>query len=508
MASSKKIPGPESNGGFKTVAFGFDKNDVNMYIANLRRKMKTMEEEFEQKLSSALENPAASSDALKHEREIIRAESEKLWGEKLSERNQILKQQQNRINELENELRVSKEKIASLRTQLSAATSENNSDGIIRARAAKAYMQFTRELRSISGTVKKTLEEMEQSWKGEFFGDSANINEILPEKEPDSAKKLVREDIYQNKGIFSEKANIEYETDNVYNTDNADKNDQSLSEIPSELLAEPLPESSESDVKNSRKNTTDVKNDFVPESVTSVKTVSETVSNAGTTAAAEQANKFSPEHSETAPNTKKAIFEGFDDLLTKDSDTVFSTAPASTKEDVQPLKYEKYSPKIEMDDDLSALLAEETTAYNLSDDDFEKLLAQPAHEKDFLITENELKAIKGDDLNALTLSDIVINPGESTDDLGEMLKERENEEIKSFSEIFVTESDDSERIDGLGIKAEDVEAVMDAAGLFDKENADDNNDGKNDDLFDFSFLAAESDDEDDMSTDVSFPRML
>lgn len=146
--------------------------------------------------------------------------------------------------------------------------------------------------------------------------------------------------------------------------------------------------------------------------------------------------------------------------------------------------------------------------YNLSDDEFEKLLAQPTHEKDFLITENELKAIKGDDLNALTLSDIVINPGESTDDLGEMLKERENEEIKSFSEIFVTESDDSERSDGLGIKAEDVEAVMDAAGLFNKENADDNNDGKNDDLFDFSFLAAESDDEDDMSTDVSFSRML
>ncbi len=231
----------------------------------------------------------------------------------------------------------------------------------------------------------------------------------------------------------------------------------------------------------------------MPESITFGKTVSETASNIGTTATAEQANRFSPEHSETAPKAKEAAFEGFDELLTKDSDSVFSAAPASTKkkEEVPPLKYEKYSPKIEMDDDLSALLAEETTAYNLSDDEFEKLLAQPAHEKDFLITENELKAIKGDDLNALTLSDIVINPGESTDDLGEMLKERENEEIKSFSEIFVTESDDSERSDGLGIKAEDVEAVMDAAGLFD-----------------FSFLAAESDDEDDMSTDVSFSRML
>ena len=123
---AKNTQNAESNGGFKTVAFGFDKNDVNMYIANLRKKMKQMEEEFEQKLSSALENPAASSDALKHEREVIRAETEKLWGEKLNERNQILKQQQVRINELEDELRVNKEKVASLRTQLAAATSENN----------------------------------------------------------------------------------------------------------------------------------------------------------------------------------------------------------------------------------------------------------------------------------------------------------------------------------------------------------------------------------------------
>ena len=275
-------------------------------------------------------------------------------------------------------------------------------------------------------------------------------------------------------------------------------------------MAEPLLERSESDVKNSLKNTTDTKNDFVPESRTFGKTVSESASNIVTTATAEQANRFSPEHSETAPKAKESAFEGFDELLTKDSDSVFSAAPASTKkkEEVPPLKYEKYSPKIEMDDDLSALLAEEPTTDNLSDDEFKKLLAQPIYEKDLLITENELKAIKGDDLDALTLSDIVINPGESTDDLGEMLKERENEEIKSFSEIFVTESDDSQRSDGLGIKAENVEAAMDTAELFDKENSDDNNDGKNDDLFDFSFLAAESDDEDDMSTDVSFSRML
>ena len=43
---AKNTQNAESNGGFKTVAFGFDKNDVNMYIANLRKKMKQREEKF------------------------------------------------------------------------------------------------------------------------------------------------------------------------------------------------------------------------------------------------------------------------------------------------------------------------------------------------------------------------------------------------------------------------------------------------------------------------------
>ncbi|MDE6579705.1 MAG: hypothetical protein K2K41_04145, partial [Ruminiclostridium sp.] len=79
MASAKNnTTAGDSTGGFKTVAFGFDKNDVTLYIASLRKKMKQMEEEFEDKLSQALENPAASNEALKHEREVIRAEMEKM----------------------------------------------------------------------------------------------------------------------------------------------------------------------------------------------------------------------------------------------------------------------------------------------------------------------------------------------------------------------------------------------------------------------------------------------
>lgn len=158
----------ESNGGFKTVAFGFDKNDVTLYIAGLRKKMKSMEEEFEQKLSQALENPTASNEALKHEREVIRAEMEKMWGDKLNERNNILKQQQRRIEELEQQADEDKNTIASLKAQLTAATSESNTDGAINARAAKAYMQFTAELRAISDSVNKTLMQIHSSWSGDF----------------------------------------------------------------------------------------------------------------------------------------------------------------------------------------------------------------------------------------------------------------------------------------------------------------------------------------------------
>lgn len=501
MASSKKVPGPESNGGFKTSAFGFDKNDVNMYIANLRRKMKTMEEEFQQKLSSALENPAASSDALNHEREVIRAETEKLWGEKLSERNQILKQQQNRINELEDELRMSKEKIASLRTQLSAATSENNSDGVIRARAAKAYMQFTRELRFISGSVEKTLQEMEQRWKGDFFENGVSIaaeeeNIALSEKEP------IQRDINEENVPFGE---------NLGGTDNTDfeaeseKKEKSLSQTASEPIREPLPEISERDMGIGSERIADEK----ASEAASYRFLSEAPEKGAVQTAYEQTLKASPKYSEPAPKQTGEEFEGFGELLADEGELVYSPRISHSKsEEKKAPDHKQYAAEFNMDDDLSSLLADEPDNGKMSDDEFEKLLTPPTAENEFFITENERKAIKGDDLDALTLSDIVINPGEIKEDLGEMLKKREEDELDVFKEMFVTAADESERSDGLGISAESVEAGMESAGLPRKEKTDGESGGKNEDLFDFSFLAAEADDEDDMSTDASFNGML
>lgn len=616
MAGKNSNQNAESNGGFKTVAFGFDKNDVNMYIASLRKKMKNMEEEFEQKLSSALENPAASSDALKHEREVIRAETEKLWGEKLNERNQILKQQQVRINELEDELRINKEKVASLRTQLAAATSDSNSDGVISARAAKAYMQFTRELRFISSSVEKTLEKMEQQWRGEFetaanepeaaeiaadTQQAAESPAISSESTPASAPINTTPDAQANVPVnssaktWSEALKLDEEKgdDSInsliadisdpdgsgYVVDIAPQNkaaDKFAMDIDSDLLAEPLPETPKPAAPTPAKTASpkpaatpkaqhkqpekaaaqEKKPETVPQvaAEAAAKTVAKRISMPAPTPAAEAASKPVSEPAahpsiedvdldllledpkeQLVPEA--AVSDDFDSLLADDSQIddslVFSPtdeapihvtgAPeAHTAVSAAPVKKaEKTKSGIEMDDDLSALLAEDdlsdllvTPADNTvgADDDFEKLMTKSQTETDYgediFFTEDDNKVPKGEDLDAAFLSDIVINPGENSEDLGEMLISQEKAEEEAFKDMFVTAADETDRNDGLGINVGNIDFGMDSADDLSAKAKAAKNTKKDDDLFDFSFLAAESDDEDDMSTDVSFPGML
>lgn len=163
-------------GGFKTVAFGFDKNDVTLYIANLRKKMKEKEEEFEERLAAAVSNPMASNDAMRHEREVIRAEMERSFNDKIRERTMVIKRQQEQIEELTRQVREDKNTIESLNAQLVAATSEDNPQASANARAAKAYMQFTAELRRIADSAQKTLARVNDTWKGKF--DAADIAEF------------------------------------------------------------------------------------------------------------------------------------------------------------------------------------------------------------------------------------------------------------------------------------------------------------------------------------------
>lgn len=200
MASAKNNnSASDSTGGFKTVAFGFDKNDVTMYIASLRKKMKQMEEDFQLKLTEALENPSASNEALKHEREVIRAEMESLWGQKLSERNQILKQQQNQIDDLEDDVHQKDKIIEALKAQLSAVNSagEGGGDGSeMNAKAAKAYVQLTSDLRTVTLSLQNTLSKIEKTWRGEFEEEISQIEIQEAQKQQVYAAQAIAPNVY------------------------------------------------------------------------------------------------------------------------------------------------------------------------------------------------------------------------------------------------------------------------------------------------------------------------
>ena len=438
MASSKNSNNSNSTnemGGFKTAAFGFDKNDVTLYIASLRKKMKAMEEEFEQKLSQALENPVASSDALNHEREVIRAEMEKQWNDKILERTSIIKNQQEQINELEKKLEENANTIQLLQTQLSAATSGDDSgaSSATNAKAAEAYVRFTAELRSISESAQRTLASIEQIWSGEL--DISAVQTAMPATPASTVKR-------SNPAVAAP---------------------MSATENKSEYTA--------------------ADNDF-----------------------------------------------DFGSLLVEDStESVVSEISSNYEVDV-PVKSAPVAPaaaKTEYSDDFASLLAD-------SDDNTDN---------EAIFDTTATAAQKGEDLDAELLSDIVISPGEQSagEDLGKMLEEKEQNEFDAFKDLFVTDStaddNDNDFID-LTIKPiSEAEKKPGVASEFDLTFDDDTPKGleayitdidapateikaeskpmpapparnKEEDLFDFSFLAADDDDEDDMSSDASFNGML
>lgn len=584
MASSRNNTNPgnssaESNGGFKTVAFGFDKNDVTMYIASLRKKMKSMEEEFELKLSQALENPTASNEALKHEREVIRAEMEKMWGDKLNERNNILKQQQHRINELEAQAADDRDTIASLKAQLTAATSENNTDGAINARAARAYMQFTAELRAISDSVNKTLMQIHNSWSGDFGKQAEEMaqleaqtaQEAAPASSPSaptptpaptatsataaapSAAAPAAPTLYMTSDPFEDEeedplagliadmdAKVEPAPSNDYSDidssllagdDEADEKtaadidtdtgiDESLLSEPIIEAPEPKKVKKEKPARNAAPKTEPVKSEPKPAKPEPVKpaAVKEEPAKAEEKSIEEVDFDLLIEEPKPEPVVENAIDTDISSLLSDDSlennDFIISEpAPAA-----KPTKAAAHTaqPKIAADDDLSSLLADDdtdnVTAIDNSvgeDDDFADLLAEldkPIDKGEDLVLDTEPKIDKGMDLDVDILSNMVINPDvvEKTSSDFNILGGQENDDFAQFGDLFVTPTDEN-RSDGLGISADNIDFGADSADeLAEKAKEKANKSKKEEDPFDFSFLAAESDDEDDMSTDVSF----
>lgn len=458
-------------GGFKTVAFGFDKNDVTLYIASLRKKMKAMEEEFEQKLAQALENPTASNDVLKHEREVIRSEMEKQWNDKILERTSIIKNQQEQINELEKQLSERNETVSSLKAQLAAATSSGDGEAssAASAKAAEAYMRFTAELRSISDSAQRTLASIEQIWGGEL-GISASAPAAAPAT-PAAAPVSVPAAPVQTAAPVSAPA-VPAPAAAPVNKPAAVSIDADLGSL--------LADDDEDDPYAGLISDINGKNEEVKV----------------------------PLRSEAPPAPKPAP----------------APAPKPVAAPVAAPAPKPAPVKADIPDEFASLLADsdsEGTIASINTYD-----AAPA-------------APKGDDLDADLLSDIVISPGEEPNgDLDEMLKEKESE-FDAFKDLFVSPAEPEERA---GIDSNltvtpisDAEIKPGVSTEFDLKpnepvdmkgleefisNIDDSEDktkpepdplpavvapdkNKEEDLFDFSFLAASDDDEDDMSSNVS-----
>lgn len=561
MASSKNNnTSADSTGGFKTVAFGFDKNDVTMYIASLRKKMKQMEEEFQDKLKEALENPAASNEALKHEREVIRSEMEVMWGDKLNERNQILKQQQNQINELETAVHEKDKIIDALKAELSAANSEDGDSTEINARAAKAYVQFTTTLRSITGKLQNTLQTVERTWKGEFEDTINEIEAAEAEKQQLAAAVQTQQAVavaaVPTAPVSAAKTEPEPKPEPVPAA--VPETAPPIDVKPQETVAETVNantenEASKKKTKSSKKASKEAKApepapkpapapepvkipfepfDFGDEEDDPLKGIIADISDDTPTKkesaesaepnlqkAAEKINDVS-EELQPEEEVKSAIandLDDFGDLGDLLAEPVPQPAPAK-KPAAPESKAPKPVQKIDIDDDLSALLADEPSESDIkpsevtvgATDDFADLLAEgtkePEFEGDFLIKEEEPAAVKGDDLDVSLVSNMVIVPGEANNgDLHKMLEEQAANEYAQFGDLFVSPASEDETIDFQKIAATKSD---DNSGQLGSSNGSAKKSEKSeDDLFDFSFLSSD-DDEDDMSTDASFPGML
>ena len=595
----------DATGGFKTVAFGFDKNDVTLYIASLRKKMKQMEDEFEIKLSQALENPAASNEALKHEREVIRAEMEKMWADKLNERNLILKQQQQRINDLERQIAENNETIVSLKTQLSAVTADDSAtdSSVLSARAAKAYMQFSNVLNAMQKSIVQTLEKMDATWKGEFVEEIAAIENdeaarrsvqapavnaapvpqtapvavkpAEPEKTEPAANTEKKAAAAEPAALPKEKPEEKTEAKPEKKPENETKTAEPAQMSDAEIKAAPVsdildkPAFSDADKgsvkdnkKQKEKNTDEKPAKPAPEVKSAVPAApmsfddflaqdeddplkgiiadmgEDTSSSFSETPAAEKTPAVTAKSAPapapvSAPAPAPAHVETsnseFGDLLADDADEISDKTNSITDEidgdlmglmadgdqappapkpaprpaaAAAPAPPKPVPPKIEIDDDLSSLLADDSDNNDIkpidnsviATDDFADLLLGKSDDvdSDFLITGTEPKNSKGDDLDVGLLSDMVMDSKDisTNGDLGVMMEEQERKELEQFGNMFVTEADENN------------------APVFPQEPERKKTKKDEDNPFDFSFLDEDSDDEDDMSTDASFPGLL
>lgn len=133
------------DGGFKQVAFGFDKNEVNEYISDLRKKMKSMEEDMKS-------NNKKTDEALKLAEEAderIKA-AEKAGEDKLAEVNKQLSIEQERAAKFKTELDTMKKDLEQERKKMSDMLLSGKG---VSAEAQKAYTEVIDKAKADSQSI-------------------------------------------------------------------------------------------------------------------------------------------------------------------------------------------------------------------------------------------------------------------------------------------------------------------------------------------------------------------
>ena len=121
------------DGGFKQVAFGFDKNEVNAYISDVRKKMKSMEEDMkanDKKTEEALKLAEEADERIK----AARREDE----DKLAEVNKQLSIEQERAVKYKDDLDAAKKELEQERKKMSDMLISGKG---VSAEAQKAYTE-------------------------------------------------------------------------------------------------------------------------------------------------------------------------------------------------------------------------------------------------------------------------------------------------------------------------------------------------------------------------------
>ncbi|MBE6889196.1 MAG: hypothetical protein E7485_04200 [Ruminococcaceae bacterium] len=122
------------DGGFKQVAFGFDKNEVNTYISDLRKKMKSMEEDMK-----ANDKKTAEAEKLAEEADERIKAAEKEGKEKCEQLEKELSSQKDKVSSLESEIKKLKGEVEQERKKMSDMLRSGKG---VNAEASKAYTEI------------------------------------------------------------------------------------------------------------------------------------------------------------------------------------------------------------------------------------------------------------------------------------------------------------------------------------------------------------------------------